>query len=149
MFTISRTNGQNPEFITLAKQLNAKLAEVNGEDHDFFMQYNQLDELKYVILVHKEAKAVGCGAIKAFDAKSMEIKRMFVLPGERRKGIAQLVLQGLETWAKELGMERCVLETSIDLIPAVKLYRGSGYATIPNYGQYVGIETSICMEKLL
>jgi GNAT superfamily N-acetyltransferase len=59
------------------------------------------------------------------------------------------VLAELETWAAELGCSKCVLETGGKQPEAIRLYEKSGYKRIPNYGQYVGVENSICFEKSL
>ena len=74
---------------------------------------------------------------------------MYVLTTQRGKGIASQLLQTLETWAKELGNTRCVLETGIRQPEAIALYEKNGYRRIPNYGQYKGIKNSVCFEKLL
>jgi GNAT superfamily N-acetyltransferase len=74
---------------------------------------------------------------------------MFVLPEYRGKGIAGAVLAELETWAADLGYARCILETGQMQPEAIRLYLKSGYAIIPNYGQYAGVENSVCMEKIL
>ena len=65
----------------------------------------------------------------------------------RGTGVAQRLLVALENWAKELGYRKCVLETGIRQIEAVKFYKKSTYKVIPNYGQYSGMENSICFEK--
>lgn len=142
-----RTEAENPQFQELVKLLDAGLAVTDGEDHAFYDQFNKLDGIKYVILAKIGVEAVGCGAIKRFDAESMEVKRMFVLPSNRGKGIAKGILRELENWALELGFKRCVLETGKRQTEAIALYLSCGYQVIPNYGQYIGMENSICFEK--
>ncbi len=78
---------------------------------------------------------------------AMEVKRMYTLPEYRGKGIAAAVLNELEKWAAELGCGRCVLETGMKQPEAIRLYEKSGYSVIPNYGQYAGLENSVCFEK--
>jgi GNAT superfamily N-acetyltransferase len=90
---------------------------------------------------------MGCGAIKKYDSQTAEIKRMFVHPDHRNKGVANSVLEELEAWARELGFTSCVLETSFKLENAIALYKKFGYQIIPNYGQYIGVESSVCMRK--
>ena len=85
--------------------------------------------------------------IKKFDDVSMEIKRMYVANKQRGKGIAQKLISELETWAKELGYKKCVLETGRRQKAAVKFYQKCNYKVIENYGQYIGMENSICFEK--
>jgi putative acetyltransferase len=92
---------------------------------------------------------VSCGAIKEFDTETMEIKRMFTLESHRGKGIGKQVLTELESWALEMGYSKCVLETGKRLPDAVRLYQKNGYRQIPNYGQYIQMENSICFEKKL
>lgn len=85
--------------------------------------------------------------MKAFDLDAVEIKRMFTAPANRQRGIGSLVLQELERWASELGYSLCVLETGEKQPEAIALYTRSGYRVIPNYGQYIGMESSVCFEK--
>jgi GNAT superfamily N-acetyltransferase len=100
-----------------------------------------------VVVAYEDMQAVGCGAIKEFAPGVMEVKRMYTLPAYRGKGIAAKVLGALEGWAAELGCEKCVLETGKRQPEAIALYEKSGYQMIPNYGQYVGVENSVCFEK--
>ena len=146
---IIRTNSTNPDFINLVKQLDAYLKIMDGAEHAFYNQFNNIDVLKNVVVVSVDKKAVGCGAIKKFDNTSVEVKRMFVSPDDRGKGVAKKVLQELEIWAKELGYKKCVLETGERQVEAVKFYTKCNYKKIPNYGQYKGVENSICFEKAL
>lgn len=146
---LKRTNSQNIDFSKLIVQLDANLASRNGEMQEYFNQFNKLDNIKHVIIAYVNETAVGCGAIKQFDSQSVEVKRMFVSEEFRGKGIAHKILSELENWAKELGYESTVLETSNVQIEAVGLYSKSGYTVTENYGQYAGIETSICFRKEL
>jgi GNAT superfamily N-acetyltransferase len=79
----------------------------------------------------------------------MEVKRMYTDPSVRGKGVASAVLRELEKWSRELGYSACVLETGWRQPEAVALYRKSGYEQIPNYGQYAGMENSVCFRKPL
>ena len=105
--------------------------------------------IKHVVVAYSDGLPVACGAIKEFDAVTMEVKRMFTDANFRGKGLATLVLTELENWALELGYTKCVLETGKRLPDAVRLYENRGYLLIPNYGQYVAMENSICFEKKL
>lgn len=149
MSQILRTTSTHPDFVTLVKQLDAYLAIMDGEEHAFYDQFNKIAALNHVVVIFECDIAVGCGAIKPIDAHSMEVKRMFTLPQFRGKGIASKVLLELETWAAELGFKSCVLETGLRQVEAVAFYKKMGYRIIPNYGQYIGVENSVCFEKLL
>lgn len=149
MIMLKRTDSTNLDFIELVTLLDADLKIRDGEDHDFYHQFNAIVNIKHCIVLYDEKTAVGCGAIKPYDGKSMEVKRMFVLPNYRGKGYAVKILSGLEVWAKELNFTRCILETGLKQPEAISLYEKSGFKVIPNYGQYEGVENSVCFEKNL
>ncbi|GHA61072.1 GNAT family N-acetyltransferase [Pontibacter akesuensis] len=149
MINIIRTDSGNKDFHSLVALLDRYLQQKDGEDHSFFAQYNKLDKIHHVLVVYKADVPVGCGAIKEYAPGTMEVKRMFVQEQHRGQGIAILVLQELEKWAAELGYTSCILETGRKMPEAVRLYQKSGYTSIPNYGQYAGVESSICMQKVL
>jgi len=144
-----RTTSENQDFHKLVKQLDAYLAVMDGDEHAFYDQYNKIDLLKNCIVIFDNDEAVACGAIKAFDERSMEVKRMFTLPEMRGKGLASTILKELEAWTKELGYEKTILETGKRQTEAVALYQKCGYKITVNYGQYAGVENSVCFEKEL
>lgn len=149
MFTLQRTDSENPHFVHLVKQLDADLSERDGEDAFFYSQFNKIDALQHVVIAYSDGIPVGCGAMKFAEAASMEIKRMYTVPAFRGKGIAGMILKDLETWAVSLKMDTCKLETGKRQPEAIALYLKSGYSIIPNYGQYAGIDNSVCFEKKL
>jgi putative acetyltransferase len=149
MLSILRTNTANSDFLALVKQLDAELAIRDGADHPFYDQFNKLDKIKEVVIVYKAEKALACGAIKPFDETTMEVKRMFVLENYRGRGIAAIILKELEQWTIELGFTKCILETGYNQPEAIRLYLKSGYCKMDNYGQYAGLETSVCFKKHL
>lgn len=142
-----RTTSENPDFIALVRELDQYLAGVNGDAHGFFAQFNKIDMLKHTVVAYIDDVAVGCGAFKAFDDTAAEIKRMFVKPAHRGKGVASAILKELETWAAEEGFSACVLETGSHMPDAVALYAARGYGVTAKYGQYVDSELSVCMRK--
>lgn len=125
------------------------MAERDGEEHSFYAQFNRIDSIKYAIVAYENDGPVGCGAIKEYSPDTMEVKRMYTSPEHRGKGIASSVLGELERWAAELSYEKCILETGKKQPEAIALYKKSGYQVTPNYGQYVGVEDSVCFEKKL
>lgn len=149
MIIFIRTDSQNPDFIALVKQLDAELAVRDGADHPFYAQFNKTDMIKYAVVAYENGAPAGCGAIKEFAPQTMEIKRMYTSPGSRGKGIAKMVLAELEAWSADLGFVKCVLETGKKQPEAIELYNRSGYSVIPNYGQYAGVDNSVCFEKTI
>ncbi len=144
-----RTDSTEPDFLRLVSLLDAELAERDGEDHSFYSLYNKLDRIKTVVLCYDGREPVGSGAMKPAEPLTMEIKRMYVDPKLRGRGIAARVLRELEDWARELGMTRTILETGKRQPEAIRLYEKNGYLRIPNYGPYMGVENSVCFEKSL
>jgi putative acetyltransferase len=149
MIHVLRTDSANPDFRQLVNQLDRYLMRVNGDQHDFFDQFNKIDLIRHVVVLYQDDQPVGCGAIKEYQPSIMEVKRMFVPPALRGQGLASAVLKELETWATELGYEQCILETGDIMKDAIALYQKNGYHSIPNYGQYLGVASSVCFEKKL
>lgn len=149
MFHLLRATSENPDFRTLVQLLDRDLAERDGAEHGYYAQFNTIASLQHVVVAYQASEPVGCGAFKPFEADSVEIKRMYVQPTHRQRGVAQAVLAELERWAAGLGYAASVLETGKRQPEAIALYHRCGYAGTPNYGQYVGVENSVCMHKAL
>jgi putative acetyltransferase len=149
MIQIKRTNSDNTDFNTLVALLDADLKIRDGEDHAFYAQFNKTATLNEVVVAYTDGVATAIGAIRKYDPQTAEVKRMFVLPEQRGKGIAQMVLKALEQWAAESGYAACILETGIKQPEAIRLYEKAGYERIPNYGQYQTDANSVCMKKEL
>ncbi len=149
MITILRTDSNHKDFINLVEKLDAYLKVTDGEEHDFYNQFNNIDILKHTVIAYQNDQPLGCGAFKEFNKSSVEIKRMFTLSESRSQGVATLILKELEDWAKELNYSSCILETGIRQTEAVQFYKKNNYKIIPNYGQYQGVENSLCFKKEL
>lgn len=149
MVRLERTDSENPDFRDLVKSLDAELAIRDGDEHEFYDQFNKIDAIKYAVVVYQDKKACGCGALKEMAPNLVEVKRMFVLQAYRGKGFATTILNELEKWAVELSYGKCILETGKKQPEAIRLYLKNHYKIIPNYGQYAGIENSVCFEKVV
>ncbi|NOT60102.1 MAG: GNAT family N-acetyltransferase [Acidobacteria bacterium] len=147
MLQLIRTDSSNGDFQSLVALLDQYLRKLDGDDHAFYAQFNQIDALRNVVVAYLNNQAVSCGAFKPFDEGTVEIKRMFTLPEFRGQRLAVQVLLELEAWASELSHTACVLETGKRMPDAVRLYQRSGYEIISNFGQYAGDENSVCMKK--
>jgi putative acetyltransferase len=147
---IVRTTSANIDFKALVAELDAHLAELYGAEQPFYSKHNNIDAINNVIVAYdNNGFAIGCGGIKAYTNTIMEIKRMFVKPDYRGKGIASTILTALENWAMELGYASTVLETLKIKASVISMYAKNGYYVIPNYGQYQQTESSVCMQKKL
>ena len=149
MIKLIRTNSENLDFKALVIDLDHDLAIRDGADHSFYAQFNKIDAIKYVVVAYLDDLPVGCGALKAFGENTMEVKRMFVPFALRGRGYALSILKELEKWASEMNSKKCILETGVKQHEAINLYTKAGFKVTPNYGQYIGVENSVCFEKLL
>ena len=147
MIKFVKTNAKNADFLSLVKRLDAALKITDGVDHIFYSQFNKVDNIKHILVAYDDKVPVGCGAIKAYSDTCMEVKRMFVDETKRGEGLGLEILTRLEKWAAQLGCDSCILETGKRQVDAIALYKKAGYAVIENYGQYSGVENSVCFEK--
>jgi GNAT superfamily N-acetyltransferase len=99
------------------------------------------------VVASKSGRPVGCGAIRRIDQHTGELKRMYVRPQERGRGIGRALVRALETEALALGLTRLVLETGVRQTEAIALYQRCGFNDIPPYGEYVESPLSLCMAK--
>jgi GNAT superfamily N-acetyltransferase len=106
------------------------------------------DDARYLVVV-VDGRAVACGAVQVLDPQTAELKRMYIRPAYRGRGIARQLLTALEELALAGGHPVLRLETGEYLYAAIALYTAAGYAPIPTYGQYVGNPFSVCFEKRL
>ncbi|WP_026708744.1 GNAT family N-acetyltransferase [Flavobacterium frigidarium] len=147
MNQIVRTTPDNIDFKRLIELLDIDIQERDGDEHVFFAQFNKTDSIKNAVVVYVDEVAVGCGAFKLYKDEIAEIKRMYVDPQMRGKGIASKILIELENWAREEGYTSAILETGHKFPEAVALYQKNGFVITENYGQYIGVADSICFRK--
>ena len=107
-----------------------------------------------VVLVARDpaGTAVGCGALRALGDGVAEVKRMYVVPEARGRGVSKALLAGLEDAAAARGWTTLRLETGPRQPEAIGLYERAGYRPIPAFGAYVGApdaEDSLFYERVL
>ena len=149
MIIIKRTNSDDIDFKNLVALLDQDLAIRDGDDHAFYNQFNKTDKIKHVVVFYENDKAVGCGAFREKESDTIEIKRMYVHPDYRKKGIASKILAELEIWAAEEKYKHTILETGKNQPEAINLYQKLNYTIIPNYPPYEKVDNSVCMKKTL
>ena len=103
----------------------------------------------FLVVRDDDGAAVACGGIARFDETAAELKRMYVVPAARGRGLGRRVLVELEQAARDLGYARVVLETGDRQAEALGLYESAGYARIPCYPPYDSRALSLCFEKRL
>ena len=151
--TIRREPLGSPVALELIDRLNAELAAAYPEDGANHFRLD-LDEVApgrgAFVVVYRENEAVGCGAVRRLEGRNAELKRMFVVPDERGRGLGRAILDALADEARALGATRLVLETGTRQREALALYERAGFAPIPLYGEYVNSPaTSLCLAKEL
>jgi putative acetyltransferase len=129
--------------------LDASLTEVYSAEERFGpnLKAAHLEAGRGTFLVAREGdRAVGCGAVRLIDAMTAEVKRMYVEPDQRGRGVGKGVLAALEAAARRLGATHLVLETGIYQEAAIALYRHAGFTPIDCWGEYASSATSLCFE---
>ena len=149
MIEFKRTDGQNEDFMENCRLLDLDLDRRVGKviERDKYRQYNQLDRIQEAMVVYEGAQAIGGGAIRRYDDRTVELKRVFVHPEHQGKGIGSRLVSLLMEWAVELGYDRMVLETGELLAESCAVYKKLGFCIIPNYGPYVNMPESLCMAR--
>ena len=150
MIKFIRTNPTHPQFQKLVRLLDAELLTLYGEEMQFFGPHNALKENTFSLVILENERPIGIGAFRILQLPhEIEIKRMFVHPDHRGKGISKLILNELESWAKDEKATYAKLETGPKNKTALLLYPSAGYQLIEPFGPYVGVVNSICFGKKL
>ena len=96
-----------------------------------------------------DGEPVACGGVARYDDVTGEIRRMYVVPGARGRGLSRRVLEALEDEARALGYSLVRLETGNLSAAAIGLYVSAGFGPIERYGPFANDERSLCFEKRL
>ena len=133
----------------LVADLCAELGERYGRPPSPFTTDEAAAPRAGLVVARLDGEPVGCGALRCIDTATVEIKRMYVAPTARRRGVARALLLALEGLAAQHGYTRVILETGDRQPEAMALYPVCGYGRTANYGRYVGRTDATCFEKLL
>jgi GNAT superfamily N-acetyltransferase len=146
---IVKTTNHNPDFISLEAIFDANLwARYPDKEQDYWAN-NVVALNPNAILIYHDEKAVACGCFKEYNATTVELKRIFVLPEARGMGLAQQLIKTLEDWAILQSYQKVVLETLYKQHEAIALYQKMGYEITANYPPYENLEESVCLQKML
>ena len=150
---IRRSTLGSPDAARLIAALNAELTKTfpePGANHFSLSAAQVVAGDGAFLIAHIDDVAVGCGAVRRLDQTTAELKRMYVDPSVRGRGVGRALVEALEREAKLLGVTTVVLETGTRLGSAIRLYEAVGYARIPLYGEYLSSpDTSLCFGKSL
>jgi putative acetyltransferase len=149
MHRFIRTTSDHPDFQNLVQRLDRELWDRYPEAQAQYAVHNSIERNATVVVAYANALPVGCGCFKQHAASTAEIKRMFVDPDHRGKGIAFRIVEDLCAWAKEVGFTKVILETGIKQPEAIRLYQKAGFEVTEKYPPYKDMELSVCMERKL
>ena len=138
---------ESEDFARLTKLLDEYYFTLVGDVHLRYAKYNIPSLFRTRTVVYDGSDAVACGCWKEIDEESAEIKRIYVLPEYRRKGIASLIIRTLEDDIKKAGKKKIILETARTTPDSEALYLHLGYSEIDYYGSPAGAENCLCFEK--
>ena len=100
------------------------------------------DDIAVVLVARDDdGTPVGCGALRPLEPGAAELKRMYVVPAARGRGISRLLLVALEAEAAARGWTTLRLETGTRQPAAVGLYTAAGYRPVEAFGHYVTDDT--------
>lgn len=101
------------------------------------------------LVLYVDREALACGGYRRLDDATAELKRMYVRPAGRRRGLARAILAALEADAIAAGYRQMWLETGVPQFEALALYPSAGYTPIAPFGQFAGAADQRCYGKTL
>jgi putative acetyltransferase len=146
--TLREERPDQPDVMRLIEALDAHTTALYPPESNHLLGIKSLCEPAVTFLVVRAAgEAVGCGAL-LHDVRGWgEVKRMYVRPAERNRGIGMRLLAALETTARGRRLPLLRLETGIHNTEALALYRRAGFAQRDRFGDYAPDPLSVFMEK--
>lgn len=147
--SISEVQPDAPEAIAIMRELDAHLwtHPYPPQSRHAFSVDKMVREAVVFFLTHYEGKLAGCGGIKIYDGEYGEVKRMFVRPEFRGKGLGKAMLAHLAEYTRGKGLHLLRLETGIYEVEAIGLYSGFGFERRAPFGEYVEDPLSVYLEK--
>jgi GNAT superfamily N-acetyltransferase len=142
----------SPAASSLVAALGAELLERYGvpdADPDHLTSDDLAPPVGGFVLARVNSVPAGCGGLRRYDTTVGELKRMYVTPAFRGRGVGRGVLAALEDRARRLGYDRLILETGVRQPEAIGLYVSAGYAEIERYGAYRASPSSRCYATSL
>ncbi len=142
-------SARDPEVAALLDALTAELA-LGGytSDETFGYSAEQLERSAvHLVGARVDGRLVGVGGVEVQPGGVAELKRFFVRPGHRGRGVADVLVRALIAHARDAGTHLVRLETGDKQEAAIAFYRRHGFVEIPRFGPYVHSATSYCMQR--
>ena len=146
--SIARERPDSPDARALIAELDAELEVLYAREnrHGFSVEQLIADGVAFFV-ARDDGTPVACGGVKIYSGDYGEIKRMFVRPGFRGRGLSRLMLEHLVKHVRDEGLAVVRLETGIHQAAAIRLYESSGFARRAAFGEYVDDAVSLFYER--
>ena len=135
------------DFRALAALLDAYYFTLVGDIQLKYAEPNRPENMNVLLVVYEGEEAIACGAWKAVDSETAEIKRIYVLEAYRRRGVAGALIRALEESVAGSGRKKLILETAVDTTGSHQLYLSLGYKLRDYYGSPAGADNCMCFHK--
>lgn len=152
MFTLTRESHESVIARRLIEALDLELTAQYPEEGATFFELLAVDVTEghgAFLVAWEGTEPVGCGAVRKLTDDRVELKRMYVVPNFRGKGVGCALLSALEDIARSLGARELVLETGSRQVAAVHMYERAGFGAIASFGPYANSPLSVCLGKVL
>jgi putative acetyltransferase len=150
MLIIASETPRQAEILALLQQSDAYMASLYPAESNHMLDVGSLCAPGVHFLVARwDGRIAGCAALVRGEAGAGEIKRMFVDPAVRGKGVGRGLLERIETIARREAIHLLQLETGGKQPEALELYRRFGYLECGPFGSYKPDPHSLFMEKRL
>ena len=146
---VSLERFDSPDAKALLAAVQTELIERYSGDAEPGAKPSAENILAFLLARNRDGEPVGCGALRALDDGAVEIKRMYVRPPDRGRGLSWVILSALEAEAARREFSLVRLETGEFSPEAMALYRAAGYREIPCYSAYSDGTHSRCFERRL
>lgn len=148
-YELQKTDCGNPDFLKLCDELDIFLNHAIGGEkkREKYKKFNHADTMDCIIIVYVNNEPAGCGALRKYSEKEIEVKRVFVREIYRGKHIGGMIMEALIAQARRMNFQRMILETGVFLSASVHLYQQYGFEEIENYGPYRNMPESLCMGR--
>jgi GNAT superfamily N-acetyltransferase len=135
IITVTEVPWDDPQAVALRDAQRAEIDAIYGPGSEPGVAPSAAD-IAVFLIAHVEGVPVGCGGLRPLEPGAAEIKRMYVVPDWRGRGVSGAVLAALEQAAVARGRRTLRLETGPEQVAAIRLYERSGYVPIPGFGAY-------------
>ena len=156
---IIRTTGADPRSLALRTGMDAETFGMYSGDFAA-MEPEQLERLTTAlhtdqadlieaVIATEDGVDLGHAALRVLPEGGFEVKKVYVVPAARGRGVSRLLMTAIEDVARELGETSIRLQTGVKQLEAIALYEKTGYRAIGSFGPYAGLDDLVFMEKTL